>query len=95
MGKQLPITEAHVRCQVKDYLLWRGWFVIYHLAGLGSYPGLPDVQAVKDGRTVYIELKRPGGKQRPDQAKFQRDLEQAGGEYILCRGIEDLQAAGI
>lgn len=88
-------TEADIRRQVKDYLAWRGWFVFYHLQGLGSYPGLPDIQAIKGGRTVYIELKRPGGKQRPAQIDFQRDLEAAGGEYVLCRGIEDLQERGI
>lgn len=95
MKKALRLTEADIRRQVKDYLAWRGWFVFYHLQGLGCYPGLPDLQAVKDGRTVYIELKRPGGKQRPAQIDFQGNVEAAGGEYVLCRGIEDLQERGI
>ncbi len=91
----VKITEADIRRQVRDYLRIKGWFVFYHLAGLGSFPGLPDLQAVRGGRTVYIELKRPGGKQRPSQIEFQADLEAAGGEYILCRGIEDLEERGI
>lgn len=94
IARQL-LTESDIRRQVKDYLAIKGWFCFYHLQGLGSYPGLPDLQAVKAGRTVYIELKRPGGRQRRDQEVFQRNIEAVGGEYILCRGIEDLQERGI
>ena len=92
---RLLLTEADIRRQVKDYLTLKNWFVLYHLQGLGSMVGLPDLQAVKEGRIIFIELKRPGGNQRPSQVDFQRKLEAAGGEYILCRGIEDLQERGI
>lgn len=84
-------SEADIRKAVVDYLRWTGWFVFYHLQGLGSYPGMPDIQAVRAGRTVYIELKRPGGRQRPDQVQFQADVEAAGGTYILARGVEDVE----
>jgi len=84
--------ESEIRAQVKEFLQWQGWFVFYHLQGLGSYPGLPDMQAVKDGRTIYIEIKRPGGRQSPKQKKFQQDLEVAGGIYILARNIDILKS---
>ena len=87
-------TEAEVRTQVKEYLQWQGWFVYYNLAGLGSYPGLSDLVAVKDGRVVHIELKRPTGKQSERQEKFQRDLEAAGGEYLVARGVADVEHLG-
>ena len=83
--------ESEIRAQVKEFLEWQGWLVFYHLQGLGSYPGLPDLQAVKDGRTIYIEIKRPGGRQSSKQKKFQQDLEAAGGVYILTFGIGDLK----
>ena len=86
--------ESEIRAQVREYLQWTGWFVFYHLQGLGCYPGMPDLQAVKNGRTVYIELKRPTGKQSADQKEFQRDLEAAGGEYIVARGVEDVEHLG-
>lgn len=82
--------ESEIRAQIKEFLEWQGWFVFYHLQGLGSYPGLPDLQAVKDGRTIYIEIKRPGGRQSANQKKFQLDLEAAGGIYILAREVKDL-----
>ena len=89
------LTETDIRRQVRDYLRIRGWFVFHILQGLGSYRGIPDLTAVKNGRTVWIELKRPRGVQSDYQKQFQADLEAAGGEYILCRGIDDLIERGI
>ena len=85
------LREADIRAQIKDYLEWQGWFVFYHLQGLGSYPGLPDLQAVKNGRTLYIEVKRPTGRQSAHQKRFQQAVESAGGTYILARNVDDLK----
>ena len=65
--------------------------MFHHLQGLGCYPGLPDLEAVKDGQTVYIEVKTFTGKQRSDQIQFQADVEAHGGTYIVARGIEDVE----
>ena len=90
------ITETDIRRQLVQYLRMRGWFCYHCLAGLGCYPGLSDLVAVKAGRVVHVEVKRPGtGKQSEKQAQFQHDLEAAGGEYLLARGIEDLEEAGM
>ena len=85
------IKESDIRKQIQDYLRWNGWFVYYNLAGLGSYPGLSDLVAVRGGRVVHIEVKTPKGVQSDKQKKFQHKLEAAGGEYILARGIEDVE----
>ena len=85
-------TETEIRAAIKDYLQWTGWFVFYHLqGGIGVYPGLPDLEAVKDGQTVYIEVKTSTGRQRKDQIQFQADVEAHGGTYIVARGIEDVE----
>ena len=89
------VTETDIRRQIQDYLRIRGWFVFYILQGLGAYKGIPDLIAVKSGRVLFIELKTARGRQSDHQKKFQADLEAAGGEYILCRGAEDLQERGI
>lgn len=89
------VTEADIRRQVRDYLRIRGWFVFHILQGLGCYPGVTDLIAVRDGRIVFIELKTKTGKQSDYQKQFQSDLEAHGGEYILCRGIDDLMERGI
>lgn len=87
----MAANETAIRRQIQDYLRWTGWFVYYNLAGLGSYPGLSDLVAVKDGRVVHIEVKTPKGVQSEKQKRFQRKLEAAGGEYVLARSVADVE----
>lgn len=88
---KLQITETDIRRQIQDYLRLTGWFVYYNLQGLGCYPGLSDLVAVKNGRVVHVEIKKPGGRQSEKQKEFQRRLESAGGEYVLAKGIEEIE----
>ena len=87
---KLKITENDVKNQVKDYLNIKGYFHFPLTAGMGSYPGLPDRIAIKNGRTLYIECKRPGGKQSVNQLAFQGDIWAKGGHYILVKCLEDM-----
>ena len=89
------VTETDIRHQVQYYLRLKGWFVFYNLQGLGSYRGISDLTAVRAGRVLFIELKTARGRQSDYQKQFQADLEAAGGEYVLCRGVDDLQGRGI
>ena len=95
MSGKPKITETDIRRQVTDYLQLRQYFCFYVLQGLGAYKGIPDLIAVKNGRVLFIELKTPRGRQSEYQRKFQADLEAHGGEYVLCRGVDDLQGRGI
>lgn len=87
----MAANETAIRRQIQDYLRWTGWFVYYNLAGLGSYPGLSDLVAVRGGRVVHIEVKTPKGVQSEKQKRFQRKLEAAGGEYVLARSVADVE----
>lgn len=90
--KKLNILESDIRKQVKDYLQKTGWLVLYFLQGLGSYSGLSDLCAIKNGRVLWIEIKRPGkGKQSEKQVEFQQQIESHGGTYIIATGVEDLE----
>jgi hypothetical protein len=85
------ITEKDIQRVCRDYLLVKGWFVFHLLQGLGCYPGLTDMVAIKDGRVLFIEYKRPGrSKQSGKQEIFQADIERAGGEYYLIRSLEEV-----
>ena len=44
------------------------------------------------GQLCAIEVKRLGGKQSPDQKKFQKAVEDAGGLYLLCYSVNDVRA---
>lgn len=62
----------------------RGHF--YRFGALGS----PDIVVIKDGRYIGIECKASNGKQSEHQFKFQQDLEDAGGLYILAHTLDDV-----
>jgi hypothetical protein len=63
-------------------------------------PGGPDILGVlPGGRFLGVECKRPlgprggaaGSEQTPEQADFQRRVEEAGGLYWLVRSSEELE----
>ena len=83
--------ERDVMVLVRDYLGLRGWLVFRHQQSLGSLKGFPDLTALKDGVTIYIECKRGDGKLGAYQKRFRRDCERYGGRYVVARGIEDLE----
>jgi hypothetical protein len=45
--------------------------------------GMADIGGIVDGRSVWLEVKRPGEKQQPDQVEWQRWVEAAGGVYAV------------
>lgn len=87
----MTLKESDIRRQIQDYLRWSGWFVYYNLQGLGCYPGLSDLVAVKNGEVVNIEIKTKRGRQSEKQKAFQNDIEKAGGKYLLARSLEDIR----
>ena len=74
------------KCLVID-----GYDVTRHQQGLGSRRGFPDLTALKDGKTLYVEIKTATGKQSPWQVEFQQICEQHGGTYILARSVDDIK----
>ena len=83
--------ESDIRAEVKEYLQWTGWFVFHLLQGLGSYPGLSDLVAVRNGEVVFVELKTPTGSLSEKQRRFKERIEAAGGTYIVARGVSDVE----
>lgn len=83
--------ESDIQRQIKDYLQLKGWFCVKIHQSLGSYKGIADLYAIKDGRHIWVEVKTPMGKVSPYQEQFRRDVEAHGGKYVVARGIEDLE----
>ncbi len=81
--------ETAEKKAIRDYLRIKGYFVYHNLAGIGVYPGIADITAIKDGTVYQIEVKAGRGKQSPAQKEFQRCWEGAGGVYIIG-GIDDI-----
>ena len=88
------MKESDIRKQIRDYLRWSGWYVYYNLQGLGSYPGLSDLVAIKNGRVIHIEIKALKGMQSEKQIAFQQHIKAAGGEYLVARSVDDVRHLG-
>ena len=88
---KIKITENDVKLQVKQYLSLMGWFSFPLTAGMGSYKGAPDRIAVKGGRVLFLEIKKPVGWKHSDpQKQFQEDIREHDGEYYLIRNLDEL-----
>ena len=85
--------ESDIQRAIRDYLRLMGWFVWHNLQSLGSYRGLADLTAVKNGVVVFIEVKTSRGTLSQYQRQFQQDLTRAGGHYIVARNIDDVEEA--
>ena len=94
------MKESEVQKQILDYLALKrvfhyrnnsGAFVdsqkhFYRFGALGS----PDIICVINGQFVGIEVKAPKGKQSQYQKEFQKNLEAAGGRYVLAYSLVDI-----
>ena len=69
--------ESVILQAVRNALVIDGYDVTRHQQGLGCRRGFPDLTALKDGKTLYVE--------------FQRECEAHGGTYILARSVDDVK----
>lgn len=83
--------ETAIKHTIRDYLTVHKWFVFPILQGMGAYKGISDLVACKDGKTMFIEVKAPRGKQSEHQAKFEINVKQSGCHYLIARGYEDVR----
>jgi len=84
------ISENEIKKQVKQYLTLMGWFSFHILQGLGSFLGIPDRIAIKGGRVLFLEIKKPGGKLSPGQIIFRDMILSHGGEYYKVDDLDSL-----
>ncbi len=82
--------ESIIRKAVKDFLKYDEWFVFTNYQSALSYPGVADLTATKEGVTVWVEIKTETGKQSQNQIDFERDIKNAGGNYVVVRNIDDI-----
>lgn len=94
------MNEIRLWCGQHDILCFRcnvgkmrtidgGWF------DTGLPEGFPDLLILDcNGRTYYVEVKTPTGKQRPDQINFQKEIERRGHIYLIARSVNDIMFIG-
>lgn len=60
----------------------------------GYYAGAPDFVLCKDGKSIFIELKRPGklGRLSKNQKNAHERIRAAGGDIWIVRVLDELDA---
>jgi VRR-NUC domain len=67
---------------------WRSRTEAAILKGLGVRPGVPDIIAIKAGRTYAIELKAPSGRVTEAQRSAHAALRAAGAAVVVTHGLD-------
>ena len=103
MTPKVKEKEAGIQKAILDYLAPRKIFHYRQNSGamVSEYKGKKrfmrfgangssDIVCVIGGIYTAIEIKGPEGVQSENQKQFQKDLEKAGGRYLLVRSLEEL-----
>ena len=85
------MLEGEFQKQVIKTLKAKKWYVIRTQMGIKS--GISDLLIMKNGRTIWLELKRPDGKGKPSlqQIKVVNDIINHGCEAYFVKSIEELE----
>lgn len=82
--------ETKIQTAISKALRMDGWRVDRNQQGLGCTPGRADLEALKNGKTVYIEVKTETGRLSGHQKDYEVDIKLHGGEYIVARSVDDI-----
>jgi Holliday junction resolvase len=86
------VLERDITKSIKDYLKKNNWYVVKIAGGRFQQAGLPDLLAIKNGVTVFLEVKRPLKYKISDiQTKTINDLKQAGVIAEIVFSVEDVK----
>lgn len=82
------MKESHVQGRIQQALRAHGWTVVKVMKC--NVDGWPDLQAHRDGITVFIEVKRPKKNPEPHQVEVADVLRNQGFEVVTARGLNDV-----
>ena len=63
------------------------------LVGMGVHAGFADLMVLSDGRVLFLELKAPKGRLRPEQEAFREAVQAQGFGWALVRSLDDALGA--
>jgi len=73
--------ESTIQARIIKRYEGMGWFVVK--LNLTSTPGIPDLLCLRQGRAMFIEVKRPKQKPRPLQQYRINQLREMGFEVLV------------
>jgi hypothetical protein len=80
-------VESDLQSDIIDFAEMRGWWCQKIVSQ--SARGIQDLLAIRHGRHVFIEVKKPGEEPTVQQAKRARDMRAHGATVYAVDNIED------
>lgn len=97
------LTEAQIEQACLQFLHYSKWYCVKIKDQVqcrdGKYlkprpfevRGVADIFAIKDGISLWIEVKTKTGVQSAHQKTFQKNIEMNGGVYLLVKSLDELK----
>ena len=82
------MTEQQIQKKITDQLTTDGWFVVKLMKT--SINGIPDLMALKNGTTKFIEVKKPRGVISEIQKYRIKQLRKQGFDAVVMDGINSI-----
>lgn len=82
-----PEKESDLQADIIEHAHIRGWFC--QKVQFVGRRGCQDVVAIRGGRTVWIEVKRPGKEPTKQQALVAREMKEKGAEVYAVENLID------
>jgi hypothetical protein len=83
------MRESIIQTSIKKYLEANGWMVIKLIQT--TMNGIPDLMALRGGRTVFIEVKQPGKKPTDLQVYRHGKLKEKGFDVITATSTREVE----
>ncbi len=100
-----PLTEQDIHAALWQHVAWRAApdAFVFHVpnggarskteaaifSGLGVVPGVPDIIAIRGGKTFALELKRDDGRLSPAQRLTHDRMKAAGAAVAVAYGLDE------
>ena len=80
--------ESCVQREIIRYLEGCSWYVVKLIQT--NKNGIPDLMAVREGKCIFVEVKRPGATARPLQEYRMNELIQHGATAFVAHSVAEM-----
>ena len=81
--------ESSIQCDIINHLERCGWYVVKLIQT--NKNGIPDLLCIREGKCMFVEVKRPPARARPLQKYRLNELIKYGVTAIVAYSIDDLK----
>lgn len=97
------IRESDIQSAICDYLAIKRFFFwrqnntpiydpirkLFRKFPKYAIKGLPDIQIIHKGKTIFLEVKKKGMYQSNEQKEFEKSAKKNGADYFVVKSLEE------